>query len=87
MSTPNTDRVDAAMTVLLEHFDAVQIMVTWQENGLTKNICRGSGNWYARQGMAHEFINADIAQENARQLAEELNDEPPDDIDLTKPST
>jgi hypothetical protein len=27
--------------------------------------------------MAHEFINADLAQENAREIAEQLN--PPDD--------
>lgn len=60
-----------------EHFEAVQIMVTWNEEGLTKNLNRGVGNWYARQGMAHEFINADVAQENARQIAERL--EPPED--------
>jgi hypothetical protein len=60
-----------------EHFDAIQILGTWSEDGLTKCSKRGVGNWYARQGMAHEFINADLAQENAREIAEQLN--PPDD--------
>lgn len=59
-----------------EHFDAVQILVSWNEEGLSKMRKMGAGNWYARQGMAHEFINADIAQENAHQIAEKLS--PPD---------
>lgn len=61
-----------------EYFDSVQIMVTWTEQGLTYCAKRGVGDWYARQGMAHEFINADIAQENARQLSNKINP-PPDD--------
>lgn len=52
-----------------EHFGAVQIMVTWDEGGVTHAAKRGCGNWYARQGMAHEFINCDMAVENAHQLA------------------
>lgn len=55
-----------------EHFEAVQIMVSWNDEGLSKCVKRGCGNWYARQGMAHEFINADIAQENATQIADKL---------------
>jgi len=70
--------LDKAALALGEHFDNVQIMVTWMEGGITKSCCRGVGNWHARQGIAHEFINMDIAQENARQIASELK-EPPDD--------
>lgn len=55
-----------------EHFDHVQILVTWNEEGLTKRVARGAGNWYARQGMAHEFINMDIAQDTAFQIADKL---------------
>lgn len=61
-----------------EHFDHVQILATWNEEGLTKAAYSGCGSWYARQGLAHEFINKDIAQENAHQLAEKINP-PPDD--------
>ncbi len=60
-----------------EHFDAVQILVSWNENGTTSLAKRGTGNWYARQGMAHEFITSDIAQDTAVQIAERLN--PPRD--------
>lgn len=60
-----------------EQFEAVQILVSWNEDGLSKMRKMGAGNWYARQGMAHEFINSDIAQENAHQIAEKLN--PPDE--------
>ncbi len=56
-----------------EHFDAVQIMASRNEEGLTGCFKRGCGNWYARQGMAHEFINEDVAQENARKLSEVIN--------------
>lgn len=64
---------------LHEHFDAVQIMVSWNNEGVTHAAKSGAGNWYARQGMAHEFINADIAQENAQQLSNYINPpEPPE---------
>jgi hypothetical protein len=56
-----------------EHFDAVQIMVSWTENGATYCSKRGCGSWYARQGMAHEFIQQDIANDNARIMAEHMN--------------
>lgn len=68
-----------------EHFDAVQILVSWNEGGRSMCVRRGAGNWYARQGMAHEFINADIAQDAAIQIAEKLN--PPDDGDDWKAPT
>ena len=62
-----------------EHCDAVQIMLSWNENGQTYCLKRGCGNWYARQGMAHEFINEDIAADTARQIASSIN--PPDSDD------
>ena len=52
--------VEATAAKLGEHFDAVQIMVSWlswpADGGGTNLINRGCGNWYARQGMAHELI-------------------------------
>lgn len=59
-----------------EHFDVVQILVSWSHEGQTSSIKRGVGNWYARQGMAHEFINEDVAQDNALAIAQRLNDKP-----------
>ena len=60
---------------LSEHFECVQILVSWNEAGNTRFISRGAGNWYARQGMAHEFINADLAHEAAQHIASELKKE------------
>ena len=76
--------LDDAAAKLAEHFGVVQIMVTWDEFGITHSAKRGVGNWYARQGMAHEFINCDIAVENARQLASVIPNQNPDDGDEWK---
>lgn len=69
--------VERAAVALGEHFDAVQILVSVAEDGKTRCIKSGVGNWYARQGMAHEFINEDVAKENAAEIANQLN--PPDE--------
>jgi hypothetical protein len=55
-------------SMLGEHFDAVQILACVTVGGLTKCVKRGTGNWYARQGMAHEFIEMEKAQEIAVQI-------------------
>lgn len=75
MNEASAQAIDKALELMREHFDAVQILATFQENGSTDTGYVGFGNWYARQGMAHEFINKDIAQENARQFADKLNPE------------
>lgn len=67
------------LRILGEHFDHVQIMVSWCEQGACYSDYYGAGNWYARQGLAHEFIQKDIAQENARQLAGVMPQNPPDE--------
>lgn len=75
--------IDAEVAKILEHVDAVQILVSWNEQAISKNLYRGGGNWFARQGMAHDFINQDVAQENAKQLADKL-EPPPDDAESWK---
>lgn len=76
MSPEESERIcDEAAEKLGEHFDAAQIMVTWSEEGQTHCYRTGTGNWYARQGMAHEFISSDIAQDTARQIANEIREE------------
>jgi len=64
--------VEECNAKLGEHFDAVQILVSWNEEGRTNMYKLGSGNWYARQGMAHDFINTDVAQEYAHQLGQQI---------------
>lgn len=70
--------------MLGEHFDAVQILATRHIDAQTHYIARGAGNWYARQGMAHEFINTDINQDVARQIAERLEPRSDDGDDWKK---
>jgi hypothetical protein len=64
-----------------EHFDAVQILVSWNEEGNSELLTFGCGNWYARQGMAHDFITRDQAQTQAAELAEQLPNPPPPSAD------
>lgn len=69
--------LDQKVRELGEHFDAVQVLVSWNEESICRNLYSGGGNWWARQGMAHDFINRDVAQENAHQLSVKIN--PPTD--------
>lgn len=71
----NTEQVkDEIQRLILEITEqlpdaSVQVLCSWPNCGNTASVQTGVGNWYARQGMAHEFINVDIAQENANQIA------------------
>ncbi len=60
---------------LSEHFDHVQVMVTWNEERETRWGFWGAGNWYARQGLAAYFMEQDKAQEVASQLSSVLEAE------------
>lgn len=64
--------VDDVAARLFEHFDSVQIMCSWSEDGYTKSINRGCGNYYARLGMAHDFISRDQSQTAAHEIAEAI---------------
>lgn len=58
---------------LREHFDCVQILVSHVTDRGTEDIFDGNGNWYARQGMAREFLNRDQAVTDAHELSKTLN--------------
>ena len=73
--------VEKISAQLYEHFDAVQILVSWNEESRCDMITSGSGNWYARQGMAHDFIQRDIAQNNASELSRCMPNEKDDGED------
>lgn len=79
MTKPEATRlIEQTAASLGEHFSAVQILVSFPASGGgTQGIKRGCGDWYARQGLAHEFITEDQACDMARQIASQLN--PPDD--------
>lgn len=64
-----------AVATLAEHFDHVQVLATWDANDHSHRMSRGAGNWYARQGLAHEFINNEVARENANEVAKAIKPE------------
>lgn len=57
---------------LMEHFEAVQVMVSICTPEGTEYVSMGGGNWYARQGMAHDFITKDRAHIEANEIAKHL---------------
>jgi hypothetical protein len=70
--------VELAAIKLGEHFAAVQIMVSYPaDGGGTWSTKRGCGDWYARIGLAHEFIAQDQAETQANELSSKIN--PPDE--------
>lgn len=69
--------VQRHIDALMEHFEAVQIMVSSTVPDGTSNIFKGGGNWFARQGMAHDFIRQDKARTDAREISKVI--EPPKD--------
>ncbi len=74
------DLLDKHLRELGEHFPDIQLMVSWtNENGNTEDLMRGRGNFYARLGMAREFLNRDASMISAREIKREL--EPPDDYE------
>jgi len=76
--------IQSTAAKLGEHFDAVQILASWTEEGATTCVKRGAGNWYARQGMCHEFITSSVSEENAAALSRVLPQPPSDDSDSWK---
>lgn len=68
--------LDFHVSALMEHYDSVQIMVTRSDHTGTEDFMRGGGNWYARQGMAHDFITRDKARTEAHELSKINNEEP-----------
>ncbi len=54
---------------LAEHFDSVQVLASrMNEKNETEACIDGSGNWYARQGLAQEFIGLSRAEEIANRI-------------------
>lgn len=61
----NDEYLQQMVTQLSERFDVVQIFVSRQDGTGTTARAIGRGNWYARKGMAQEFVDKDFAQEIA----------------------
>lgn len=68
--------IKECLAKLGEFYDHIQILATNEEEGKTGRCFSGSGNWFARLGMAHEFINEDMVNENAKKIGQAIH---PDD--------
>lgn len=65
--------MDRCLRDLGEHFDSVQLIGSFvTDDGQTQRVTRGIGNWYARIGMAQEFLEMDAAQTTAYELKKVL---------------
>lgn len=65
-----------ALEILGEHYGAVQILASHETvNGETAFAAWGVGNWYARQGMAHQFLENEKAKNFAWEMNQRENDE------------
>lgn len=74
--------VDKAIAELREFFPDVQILCSWTDDeheGCTFDVFRGKGNWYARTGMAREFLTRDSGQTEAHEIAKSLSDDDGED--------
>ena len=65
--------LETSISVLMEHFEAVQILVSRSTPEETQSIFSGRGNWFARQGMAREFITENESRTMANELSETIN--------------
>ena len=64
--------VQRIVEALGEHFDAVQVLTSYPATGGgTGGLFGGTGNWFARTGMAHEFLKRDEEQTMAKEVDEE----------------
>lgn len=68
------ERVQAAINLLSEHFDTVQVFCTRHEPGEldgTVNVNLGAGNYYTRSGQIREWL----VKQNKRAEMECRNDD------------
>lgn len=65
--------VQQHVTALMEYFDSVQVLVSISTEQGTEFVKLGAGNWFARQGMAHDFITCDRAQTEAREISRAIH--------------
>lgn len=78
--------VQKALEMLGEVFEVVQIMVSEPNpEGGTGFMYKGSGNWFARHGMAHDFIRQEVSKSHAEALSVVLP-KPPEDGENWKQS-
>ena len=79
------DAVEHHLAALMEHFDCVQLLCSCvNPKRETENVFLGAGNWFGRQGMAHDFLRQDQARTDAHEISKVMPKEPPYDTENWK---
>ena len=74
MSADEAERlVNRVSAELSEHIEHVQILATWNDEGFTRTLFVGNGNFHARFGMAHDFIATQNSRTNAFEIADAIS--------------
>ncbi len=68
-----------AASTLGEHFNSVQIHASVISEGMTASFHDGSGDWFARQGLAHLFIETEQAETNAIEIQKRIGNDDDDE--------
>lgn len=76
MTRAEEEIIERIAAQLAEHWEGVQILVSRAEPDGTGRYFYGVGNWYTRQGMAHDFIKSEEARTAASEIGKAIN---PDD--------
>lgn len=59
-----------------EHFDAVQILVSWEnDRKATETLWSGYGNWWARIGMCRAFLKMEDNSDSAYRISQAMKEE------------
>ena len=67
--------VEDCLKKIGEHFEVVQIMVSNCDGEAgTSILYKGTGNYYTRLGMAHDFIVGERQTTSAQMIADKLNE-------------
>ena len=62
--------LETCVNALMKEFEAVQILVTRQDETGTHMGESGAGNFFARKALAREFAKSDDDKDLARRIAE-----------------
>jgi len=52
---PRQKALRQALQLLSEHYDSVQVFVTYMDGNDTAAVAEGVGNFHARRGMVHSW--------------------------------
>jgi len=80
MTHPEAIKIaENAIAMLMEHFDNVQVLGSWMEDGETSFVSTGAGNWFARTGHAERWLQDGKDSILAQQIGDELKEDDGDD--------